>query len=113
MKIGSTRGIKWPSYGHAQERGASSYAPAVPAGFVSASVARAFQALDVTVSVDPVRVNGENAGPGVSITGEQAPTAAKDWWPWILGAAALGALWWLVKDDVREEGANVQRPFAG
>ncbi len=78
-------------------------------------IGRQMRAMDATVSVDPgtAIVGGQPAGPGVSITGEQAPVGKKDWWPWVLGAAALAAIWWLVKDDVAKEGAGVPRPFVG
>lgn len=74
---------------------------------------RQMNALDATVSVDPIVVNGQSAGAGVTIAGDLAPVGKKDWWPWILGGAALVAVWWLVKDDVSKEGAGVPRPFVG
>lgn len=72
---------------------------------------RQMNAFEATVSVDPVIVNGQAAGDGVMITGEQAPVGKKDWWPWILGGLTLVAVWWLVKGDVSKEGAGVPRPF--
>lgn len=76
--------------------------------------------LDVTVAVDHGAGNTtvqqaaqQYTDPGVTITGDKPPIVPKDWWPWILGAAALGALWWLVKDDVDEEGSGVPGPFEG
>jgi hypothetical protein len=78
---------------------------------------RNMRALDVTVSVDhgggDVVVNGQPAGPGVTIAGEAPPLVPANWWPWILGAAALGVVWWLVKDDAEKEGAGVPGPFVG
>lgn len=80
-------------------------------------IGRNMRGLDVTVAVDHgdgsvALVNGQDAGPAASISGDKPPLIPKDWWPYILGAAALGALWWLVKDDAEEEGAGVPRPFA-
>lgn len=73
----------------------------------------ALSALDVTVAVDPVRINGKEIEPGVVISGEPPPWYKRDLWPWVLVAAALAGVWFLVKDDVEEEGAGVQRPFDG
>lgn len=72
------------------------------------------RAFDATVTVDPVVVNGQTTTEGGAlITGEKPPLVPKSWWPWILGIAAIGVGWWIVKDDVEEEGAGEPRPFEG
>lgn len=80
-------------------------------------------AYSATVQVDPATqgrvdtggavVNGQAAGPAAVITGEAPPQGKRSWWPWILGAAALAGLWWMVKDEEKEEGSRVERPFVG
>lgn len=74
---------------------------------------RGMRALDVTVAVDHATVGGKDAGEGVTIAGDTPPSPVKQWWPLILGLAALGAVWWMVKDDVEEEGAGMPAPFVG
>lgn len=88
-------------------------------GYPPPPTRRQMRALDVTVSVDhgsdatgsDVVVNGQDAGPGVTITGETPPLIPKSWWPW-LALAALAVGWYMIKDDVDKEGSGVPGPFA-
>lgn len=71
---------------------------------------------DATITVDPndATVNGQDAGPAAVITGDVPPTSKTNWWPWIIGAALLGAVWWYIEqDDDAEEGAEERPPFDG
>lgn len=74
---------------------------------------KSLQSFDATVTVDPVVVNGQAIEPGVAITGEAPAAIKKDWWPWIIGAAVLGAVWWYIKDESvdDEEGAGGAGPL--
>ncbi len=34
-----------------------------------------------------------------TITGTRPPLIPKNWWPWIIAAAALGGMWYLTREE--------------
>lgn len=72
--------------------------------------------LNTTVTVDPIVVNGQVTDQaGALVQGRKTPIIPPSWWPWIIAAGALGAMWWLTSndddDDDDEEGDDDDRPF--
>jgi len=38
-------------------------------------------------------------GPEIDVTGTPPPKPATSWWPWVIAAGVLGALWYLTKEE--------------
>lgn len=56
------------------------------------------------IEEDEILVDGQPAGGPIDVTGKAPPRAGSSWWPWLIGAGVLGALWWLTQEEQR-------RPF--
>lgn len=39
------------------------------------------------------------SGPEINVLGSSPPMVPETWWPWIIGAAVLGGLWWITRDE--------------
>ncbi len=38
-------------------------------------------------------------GPPIDVLGNRPPAAAPTWWPWLIAAGVLGALWWITREE--------------
>jgi hypothetical protein len=65
----------------------------------------------VDVTVDPIVLNGQaTAESGALITGS-SPPSSRNVWPWVVGALALGAVWYFATR--KGGGRSSAGPFVG
>lgn len=68
------------------------------------------RALEQTITVDPIVVDGQVVGSADALTGNAPPAAKRRWWPWLLAGGALVVGWYLIEKS--EEGRK-DRPLVG
>jgi hypothetical protein len=68
------------------------------------------RALDQTITVDPIVVDGQAVGSADAITGTAPPPGKRLLWPWFVAGGALLAAWWYVEQS---EGGRNDRPLVG
>lgn len=57
------------------------------------------RALDQTVTVDPIVVDGQVVDQAGTLTGNAPTSGKKLWWPWIVAGGALALAWWYVESQ--------------
>lgn len=65
------------------------------------------RALDQSITLDPIVIDGQVVGQSDPVTGTAPPTTAMKWLPWIIAGGALALAWWLSEQG---EGRN-DRPL--
>jgi len=54
---------------------------------------------EVDSEVGPIEITERIEGPEITVTGTRPPTLGASLWPWLIGAAVLGGLWWITRED--------------
>lgn len=60
---------------------------------------------EVETEVGNVEITRRIDGPEIDVVGNPPPKLGATFWPWLIGAAVLGGLWWITREDA------VRRPL--